>query len=524
MRFHILLLCFVFGSVCLARQATSVDKDALRQALPAPKLEISLWNITSNLVSDVNPVEIPARIAALRKQLRGTYRDAGVLLEIYDLQSKLNDADDNLLRRAVALAKMRTEKAPQDAEAWVHLGEAYVGLQRYSEAESALRRAIRLNSRSWKAWLKLGDALQWQAVRAITNASGVLTESAGQRDTSPSPEQLQKASRGLRRMVELMKQAEECINKAASLAPREPEVYHSRLSIHMAGSILSIGLLAQRDGENPQIPDLLTPEVRDDLTKLESLQPDNPTVQAMRIFFWLFRRIFTSGEEGVDWEKLPPAARADYQKGVANLERISRSADRRKATWALRHLASAHFFIRQFRELGIADLRRAISLAPQEMENYEMLAAYLVVTGRKEEAIAECERWLKVKDNARAHVILSKLLYEKGQVEEAKEHARAALRLALRDMDANLLLAAYLLKEGEDLAQAQRLLDAIAPQMRESVPKEKRAQYLMQRGVLLALQDNLAGARWAIARARELQPDSEQAETLWKLLNPEKSS
>lgn len=117
MRFHILLLCFICGSVCLARQATSVDKDALRQTLPAPKLEISLWNITANLASDVNPVEIPGRIAALRKQLRGTYRDAGVLLEIYDLQSRLNDADDNLLRRAVALAKMRTEKAPQDAEA-----------------------------------------------------------------------------------------------------------------------------------------------------------------------------------------------------------------------------------------------------------------------------------------------------------------------------------------------------------------------------------------------------------------------
>lgn len=91
-------------------------------------------------------------------------------------------------------------------------------------------------------------------------------------------------------------------------------------------------------------------------------------------------------------------------------------------------------------------------------------------------------------------------------------------------MDANLLLAAYVLKEGEDLAQAQRLLDAIAPQMRESVPKDKRAYYLMQRGVLLALQDNLAGARRAIARARELQPGSDPVEALWKLLTPNKSS
>lgn len=183
----------------------------------------------------------------------------------------------------------------------------------------------------------------------------------------------------------------------------------------MAGNILSIGLLAQRDRENPQIPDLLTPEIRDDLAKLETLQPDNPALQAMRIFLGLFRHIFTSGEEGVDWKQLSPAARADYQKGVANLERISRSADRHKATWALRHLASAHFFIRQFRELGTADLRRAISLAPQEMENYEMLAAYLAVIGRKEEAVAECERWLKAKDNARAHVISPNCFMRRGR-------------------------------------------------------------------------------------------------------------
>lgn len=524
MRLYTLLLCFLFGGVCLAQQATSVDKDALRQALPAPKLELSLWSITSNLTSDVNPVEIPARISALRKRLNGTYQDAGILLEIYDLQSKLSDADDNLLRRAADLARARTAKSPRDAQAWLHLGEAYAGLQRYSEAESAIHQAIRLNPRSWKAWLKLGEVLQWQAFHVVAGASDVFTRSAEQKEGSPTPEQLQKASMGLRRMVGLMTRAEECIDRAASLAPREPKIYSTRLGFHLFGTFFTAALIMRPDSEIPQIFDLLTPEMRNDLTKLESLQPDNPTTQAMRVFFMMFKHLFFLGEQGLDWGQLSPQARADYQKSVTNLERISRSADRRKAAWALRHLASAHFFVQQFRELGIADLRRAINMAPQEMENYEMLAAYLAVMDRKEDAIAECERWLKVKDNVRAHVILSTLLYEKGQVDEAKEHARAALRLAPRDMDANLLLAAYLLKEGEDLAQVQRLLDTIASQMQESIPKEKRVHYLMQRGVLLALQDNLAGARWAIARARELQPDLEQAEALWKLLNPEKSS
>ncbi len=66
MRLHTLFLCFLFGGVCLAQQETSVDKDALRQALPVPNLELSFRILISNLTSDVNPVEIPFRISTLR--------------------------------------------------------------------------------------------------------------------------------------------------------------------------------------------------------------------------------------------------------------------------------------------------------------------------------------------------------------------------------------------------------------------------------------------------------------------------
>ncbi len=132
--------------------------------------------------------------------------------------------------------------------------------------------------------------------------------------------------------------------------------------------------------------------------------------------------------------------------------------------------------------------------------------------GRTDEAMTICKQWLQAKDNVRARLVLSKLLYERGETEQAKRHVQSALRLEPRHVDASLLLSAYLLRENGSLQQVQRLLDNIAPLMRESTPKEKRVHYLTLRGVQFALQDNLASAQWAIARARDIA--GEETETL----------
>ncbi|MCS7309664.1 MAG: tetratricopeptide repeat protein [Armatimonadetes bacterium] len=512
------LLGCLLGSICLAQQAPTVDHDALRKALPVPGLEVTFgWTIGSNILTDINPAEVPQRIAALRQRLHGTPQDAGILVEIYDLQGKTDSADSSLLHRTVALAKARLSRAPRDAQAWLHLGMAHARLERYKEAENALRRATQLAPRHWKAWLELGKVLQWQALRSLAEASSVLPS---QEEDAPSAEQLQQVSRRLQRMAVLMTKAEECMNRAVALAPQQPEVYHTRFTYRLLRNSFAAAFVAQRQqGEEVRIPELLTPDMSQDLAKLEALQPGNPAVQAVRVFISLFRYLFGAGKEGIGWEQMSPQARENYQQGIARLERLARSGERRQATWALRHLATARFFVKQFREQSLADLRRAIVLAPQERENYELLVTYLATIGREDEAIAECERWLRMKEDARAQVMLSKMLYDRGHAEKAKEHARKALRLAPRDIDANLLLAAYLLKEGQELAQAQLLLNTVATQMRESVPREKRAHYLMQRGVLLALQGNLDGARQAVARARELQPAAEEVDTLWGLLD-----
>lgn len=133
-----------------------------------------------------------------------------------------------------------------------------------------------------------------------------------------------------------------------------------------------------------------------------------------------------------------------------------------------------------------------------------------------------CEQWLKAKDNATAHLFLSKGLYLKGETQQAMQHAQSALRLEPRNVDTSLLLSAYLLREGGSLQQVQRLLDNIAPLMRESTPAEKRMDYLTLRGVQFALQDNLASARWAIARARDLAgEETETLKTIGELINGE---
>ncbi|MEJ5251712.1 MAG: tetratricopeptide repeat protein [Chthonomonadetes bacterium] len=512
MRVLTLLLAVLYG-VASATPASALDKEALRRAVPLPQIQLSAELISPLSFSLKNPTQAQQQLSILRKKLRGNYRDTGILLEMYGLYNELDQdsSAENLLQRVITLGKERVKRAPRDAEGWLHLGMAYKYMSRYDEAEKALLRASRLSPRNWRVWTELASLTMAKAIGPLTQISQKLRQEES--DSEQSAAETVELTRQVQRGTNLIQKSEQYLNRAIALAPREPDVYYTRVVLRMTSSTLMAGVLAP-PGEQLGLPfaAAISSAVREDVIKLESLLPDNPRVRAGRALFALFPYIMEAEDEGIDWDEMDAKSRADFQQSVLALQRISRSPDRQKATWALRTLAGIRSLVRQFREQAIDDLRRAISLLPKESENYEQLVAILTDMGRTDEAMAIYDQWLKAKDNARARLILSKLLYERGETGQAKQHVQSALRLEPRNVDASLLLSAYLLREGASPQQVQRLLDNIAPLMRESTPKEKRVHYLTLRGVQFALQDNLASARWAIARARDLA--GEETETL----------
>jgi len=87
------------------------------------------------------------------------------------------------------------------------------------------------------------------------------------------------------------------------------------------------------------------------------------------------------------------------------------------------------------------ELREALSLAPNDSEAHLTLAQVYQAAGRHQEAAAEIEHSLRLKDSVTARVLLARVYLSMDQPEAARAQGRAALALDPTNREAQMLMA-----------------------------------------------------------------------------------
>ncbi len=496
--------------------AQELNTQALREAIPLPKV------IPDASIQVFEGTDYPAirkarqEISLLEKRMKRGKADAGTLLRLYELYLLEDGARErtDLLNRALALARKRTQTNPRDGEAWLQLGVALRELGRKEEAERALRKATQLSPNSWKAWHELGRTILF----------GRLASAFASRPFAP-PDDAARQAEWMAGLAELQARFEEglrCVNRAVTLAPAEPEVYRTRLGARVMQAMWK-AIMQRLQNPDAEVRLTFPQEVLADVRRLTELAPDDLSVVVGAISLTFFPYLSgASTSEGIDWDKIPPPAKAEFHRWMSRIEQMTKSRDREQASMATRVLGGVRFMIAQFREQGVSDVRRAIAMRPEDEHAWLALVAMLTAMGKTSEAIAECQRWVARRDNATARTVLSALLYETDDAEQALREVRRALQLKPNLVEANLLLAGYLLKHHElrptTLAQVQRLLGVVAPQMNEGTMRRTRADFLVLQGAYQALTGKHATARQMFQRAKGLDPSVEEIDELLKLI------
>ena len=150
----------------------AIDKAKLRQAAAFPVITVQpsvVFNAQGGYRSSSDKRDLPAEIAALRKTLTGGASEAAGRYRLGQLYDEANDpvhAKEAFLQSA-ALLRGQLAARPDDGLTLADLGTSLSAAGQNVEAETALRRAVRLAPGRAKVWTALGDFLTSRAGAAL---------------------------------------------------------------------------------------------------------------------------------------------------------------------------------------------------------------------------------------------------------------------------------------------------------------------------------------------------------------------
>ncbi|RME82705.1 MAG: tetratricopeptide repeat protein [Caldilineae bacterium] len=405
------------------------------------------------------------------------------------------------LTRAIGQAETATRLRPDDADAWLLLGELYLQEGRASDAVAALELALTFdagNSLTYSLLTQAYAALQQpqkaahaqaMAIAAVQEemAAGKLDEVEGhlrlgdiymagddedafgralaeyQAALDLVPE-LPAALRGLGNAWSWLGETEKAEAAYRTLAEQTPDDPSSHLLL---------GILYLRGSD--------VGAARDELEKAAALGKCDPTPYLLlgglavkegdyETALAQYRQAVTFDSENADaWYLLASSA---YQAG--HYDEAAWAIDSVLALGAggvgVHRLAAAIARERGEFDKAAKHYETLLQLAPGETDVYALLGDAYLQLSRWDDAIAAYESYLTAGEDAAAHVSLGIALAQKGEIDAAVEHYRRALSL------------------DPEYAAAYRVL-----------------------GVALSVQGDLEGAREAYQQALALHPDDAQA-------------
>ncbi|HZV33553.1 MAG TPA: tetratricopeptide repeat protein [Verrucomicrobiae bacterium] len=481
-----------------------LGKDALRKLVKLPTITFeSTWTFDSERGFSVgsSQQDAAAEINRLRQQLKHEPADAQIHLRIGQLYFTLNDIASGQKASGLAVDCYRRllEMQPGDAALLRGFGQALQGAGKTEEAESALRKAVAVAPKDWKARVALGRFLDSVARGKIFNN---FDGNAGH---------LSAATVSLARRE--LAEAGDCFKRAVALAPKEGEVYFRR-GMHRSIRATLLKQIGMAEGE--PLDDLMHAESQfsetalADIKQASQLEPDNCALIGNAVLFEIYTYESRDGRinwADFSWNTLPEKSQRSIRDAETRLENLGQDPDSRQAAVALEVLGILQGPIFHEPRSAIINLRRAVALDPSRDEAWDVLASMLAHGHRYDELLSACEDRVHEKESARSHLLLAKAFEKMHDWDGSENEILESLRISPNNFTASLSEAALILRRSQDadalmdanswLERSERLLGEVPPQMRN---QQAVIELTLLRSIYFALSDQLDEARqWANA-------------------------
>jgi len=483
--------------------AQPLDSVKLRQAVELPDMNIPYQKVSlEDLAVGAKPGKAtggPCDIAALKESMKGDVTDAERYLRLGDLYDEANDEKHAKEACAKALDLVRTQfqDHPDNGLLLMQEGLALSGLDKDVEAEAALRRAVEKAPHEWKCWVKLGDQ-PWHKVSDLfflpkTKFEGI-TQLAEKLETADlSADKIAAA----RKLLEEMKAI---FDKAVAAGPTEPEPYEKRAWFYWNRGFW-LGAFAIAEGMVAEVERVACgPEFAADLQRAAELGPrDLKAVNNAAIC--IVNLISAVDKDQLKAAKTPLTLLSEQsRKSVLKLlsiqDDLAQSKDPAVAVPASVMAAFYYGGLRYDTSYSEKHLRRAILLDPTCKMAWDLLIAVLSDAKRYDDLVACLEKLVERDDTVLNRLQLASACDRASKPNDVETQVQAALKLDPKHFNANLFMAAVLLRRGDNeaLVTAKERLEAARDSL-DCVGEAPRLDYFALRGIHFALCGDLEQAR-----------------------------
>lgn len=476
---------------------------------------------------------VSARVVeTLNRRLKETPGDASLYVQLADLLAEAGNrrAGEALLTRAAELCRQQGAEDTADADRLVGYAEVLLRLGRWAETERVLRRAVQAAPQQWRPAARLAVVLSARALNqvcpGVADPRNRLGPEALRRDDFAGPADPAAAETARRGMSEARTLAEH----AVALGTDQAEAYRMRATV-LANQRLLEARLSAREAEGDPVPWLRAifhPDARADLRRATTLDPDNPEAHGclalLEALTGAGRPLPAALEDLLNrrlWPALPEDARGAVRTALTQLDRLGQDAEPPRASAALGTAGLLQFFLLEDTAGGLASLRRAVTVDPDNDPAWEALTFALAFAREHAELLTVCHQRLEHRDAPRLRLLLAKALEKNGQLDAMLAEAERLQRRFPEDVLAHLTLAAALLKaDPSELgrARAQQHLARAARLAGDRPAAELAVELLFQRGLWFALAGQIEQARTQFRGILELAPGHADAVEALNLL------
>ena len=539
----------------------AADLAKLRQAAAFPIVSLSpsiSFNEQAGYVTSSEPRDLPAEIAVLQKALTGKDTDAERYLQIGKLYQQENDPAraKQAYSKAVVFYRHRASERPKDATVLAAFGTALFGARQMVEAETVLRRAVRITPHQAAAWTALGDFLSSQAIAALLPPSFASDDvgfgfafgmaQAGASETQrvflAKYGQVKPTAAQIARSLALLAETSTCYDQAVASQPMSATAYLQRAGFGMSvGGVLRAMLTALQPGGTVDIATALSSAAQtaniyssasglSDLSEAARLAPNTFTTVGMSAMFHTISFVLHYSQthdmtNGIPWDTLTQETQRPVQEAMRPLEQLSESAEANKETAAKASEAEGLIWmIAGNLKAAEPALRRAVALDPHRADAWDTLTGIMLQGKRYAELTSLLEARVKASDTVRNHLLLAKAYDKANQPDKVAPQIQAALKVNPEDFDANLAQAALLLQRSADpalLTEAGKQLVKIGDLYRKSPTPDHWSSYTILLSIYSGLTGSEGEARQHLNEVLRADKDNEAAKQAMTALGPD---
>ena len=323
----LLIVCCLLLALSSPATTPELGKDKLRNLIKLPTIHFrSSWAFDAErgFILGSNEHEVSNRIAALRLELKHNDSDAEACLHIAELYSAINHSDNarSSFTQAATLYRRRVELQPDDPTLLAGFGRALQGAGKKSEAESVLRKAVRIAPKESKCWIALGRFLDAGRANRPRPIHPRTTIRPHRHRTKSLPPRLPRRKNGWRKPGIVS-------TRRSPLAPEETETYFRR-AMHRSLHNMMLNEIRLASGEQKQDVDVLadyfSPEGLADLQHASRLDAKNYRLLGNTILYEIYTACARKGQVNwreFSWNSLPDKSQRSIREELTRLENLA---------------------------------------------------------------------------------------------------------------------------------------------------------------------------------------------------------